>query len=192
MEPEVSVMEPEPTAAASSRSRLEQAAAANFQFLWRTVRRLGVSPDAAVDDAVQRVFEAAARKCELIQPGRERAFLFKAAVLVAAEERRAGRRARALDDAAELDAAADPRPLPDQLLDERRRRALLDQALEALDADTRAVFVLFELEGLTSTAIAALLDVPVGTVASRLRRARQQFHAEVRRIRLRHPEGDPR
>jgi RNA polymerase sigma-70 factor (ECF subfamily) len=44
--------------------------------------------------------------------------------------------------------------------------------------------VLFELEGFSSIEIAKLLEIPVGTVASRLRRAREQFRAGAGRIEL--------
>jgi RNA polymerase sigma-70 factor (ECF subfamily) len=45
------------------------------------------------------------------------------------------------------------------------------------------VFVLYELEGLSMAEIAGLLELPPGTVASRLRRAREEFHAQARRLR---------
>jgi RNA polymerase sigma-70 factor (ECF subfamily) len=51
-----------------------------------------------------------------------------------------------------------------------------------LPDDTRPVFVLYELEGLTMDEIAACLEVPAGTVASRLRRAREAFQAAVARV----------
>ena len=41
--------------------------------------------------------------------------------------------------------------------------------------DFRNVFVLFELECMTMTEIAHVLSIPAGTVASRLRRARELF-----------------
>jgi len=44
------------------------------------------------------------------------------------------------------------------------------------------VFVLFELDGFSSPEIAQMTDVPLGTVASRLRRAREEFRAVARRI----------
>jgi RNA polymerase sigma-70 factor (ECF subfamily) len=46
----------------------------------------------------------------------------------------------------------------------------------------RAVFVLFELEEMTLVEIATMSDTPLGTVASRLRRARQAFSKAVRRL----------
>jgi RNA polymerase sigma-70 factor (ECF subfamily) len=42
--------------------------------------------------------------------------------------------------------------------------------------------VLYEIEGLSSREIAALLEIPMGSVASRLRRAREQFREVVERI----------
>jgi RNA polymerase sigma-70 factor (ECF subfamily) len=51
--------------------------------------------------------------------------------------------------------------------------------------DLRAVFVLFELEELPTAEIASLVGVPVGTVASRLRRARGEFHRIAARLRAR-------
>ena len=58
----------------------------------------------------------------------------------------------------------------------------VQRALDGLDFDHRAVFVLYEIEGEPCDAIAAALGVPVGTVYSRLHHARQRFrdaHAEL-------------
>jgi hypothetical protein len=115
--------------------------------------------------------------------------LLKTALLIAAEERRTQRRARAVGDAIGVDELPDPQPLPDAALEARRHRELLDIVLDSLDAELRTVFVLFELEGWSSAAIAELLGIPVGTVASRLRRARESFHAEARRLRARRGLG---
>jgi RNA polymerase sigma-70 factor (ECF subfamily) len=51
--------------------------------------------------------------------------------------------------------------------------------------EARSVFVLFELEELTVPEIAAMLDLPIGTVASRLRRGRELFRAAATRMRAR-------
>src|ERR1051325_6120343 len=71
--------------------RLDQAVRDNYQFIWRSLRRLGLGSDDAVDDATQRVFEIAAKKLPSIEPGRERAFFFKTGLKVAHELRRRGR-----------------------------------------------------------------------------------------------------
>lgn len=163
---------------------LTRAAREHFQFIWRCLRRLGVQPDHAVDDAAQRVFEIAARKRHQIAPDSERAFLFKTAVLVAAEERRRRRRAlrEAPDEAALLSAPADHLE-PDEELEANRWRQRLDVVLAALPPELRTVFVLFEFERLSSPEIAELLELPVGTVASRLRRAREEFQLAAQRLR---------
>ena len=57
--------------------------------------------------------------------------------------------------------------------------------LDALPMELRAPFVLFELEEVPSAEIAAMLDLPVGTVASRLRRAREEFQKIVARVQAR-------
>jgi RNA polymerase sigma-70 factor (ECF subfamily) len=136
-----------------------------------------------VDDAAQRVFEIMARKRDQIAVGEERPFLFRTAVLVAAEERRRFRRdARQAADEQALLATPAATPEPDEALEARRWRAHLDAVLGALSPELRTVFVLFELERLSSPEIAALLELPLGTVASRLRRARAEFQASAKRL----------
>ena len=161
--------------------RLEAMARESFQFIWRSLRRLGVRASAA-DDAAQKVFEIATRRLPTIRVGAERAFLFNTAVRVAIEFRRkeASRRETA-DDA--VDEIADPALLPDETAEWKRRRQVLDDVFESMPMELRAVFVLFELEGMGTLDIAALLQIPRGTVASRLRRAREHFQEHVKRLR---------
>lgn len=151
-------------------------------FVWRSLRRLGV-PEAGADDATQQVFLVAQSKLDSIEPGRERSFLFGVAMNVAAHARRALARRREVgeDEAA---AVVDPRPLPDAALDERRARELLDEVLDAMEMDVRTVFVMFELEEMSMIEIAVVLGLPQGTVASRLRRAREDFRAHAQRLRV--------
>lgn len=150
----------------------------HFEFLWRSLRRLGV-PEADVDDAVQQVFLVAARR--EIQPGAERSFLFATALRVASHARRTLRRRRESGD--EPPDQTDVVPSPEELLDQRRARALLDEVLESLPLDVRAVFILFELEEMTVVEIAAMLGIPGGTASSRLRRGREMFQQAVARVR---------
>jgi RNA polymerase sigma-70 factor (ECF subfamily) len=161
--------------------RLE-AMAAHYQFVWRSLRRLGVG-EQWVDDTAQRVFEVAAVKLSKIKPGSERAFLFQTAVRAAMSVRRTYAQRREAMIGEELDELADPAPLPDATVDERQRRVYLDRLLETLPMDLRTVFVLFEIEGLPVPEIASMLDIPVGTAASRLRRAREIFRDQAARFR---------
>jgi RNA polymerase sigma-70 factor (ECF subfamily) len=156
---------------------------ADFDFIWRSLRRLGLD-EAAADDAAQETFVVAAKKLEKIDLGRERSFLLSTAVRLAANVRRS----RAYRDRREAAAAAPPpppdesskeivsiAPLPDEQAAQRQQLARLDEALSNLPDDLREVIVLTELEALPQPEIASLLNLPLGTVASRLRRARRDL-----------------
>lgn len=174
--------------------RVDQLVRGNYQFVWRSLRRLGVREE-SVDDAAQQVFLVAARKIDRIESGSEMAFLFGTAMRVASDFRRVSNRivARELSDDGVLEGLPDHAADPEECCEARRRRRLLDQALDALPDELRPAFVLFELEGMSSPEIADLLGIPVGTVASRLRRARELFQAQASRIRARHQhEGGTR
>ena len=163
-------------------ARLRSMRQAHFEFVWRSVRRLGV-PEADADDATQQVFIVAAGKLAAIVEGSERAFLFGAALRVASHVRRAHRRRGEVAYA--VTEPEDGSPSPEELIDRRRARALLDEVLESLPMEVRAVFVLFELEEMTLSEIAAILAIPPGTAASRLRRGRELFQSAIARIRVR-------
>ena len=159
----------------------------HFAFVWRVLRRLGLTePDA--DDAAQQVFLVAARRAADIALGSERAFLFGTAMNVAARAQRSERRRREEPDG-ELEQRRDSRPGPEELLDRRRARELLDRVLSEMSLELRVVFVLYEVEELTMIEIARLLEVPQGTVASRLRRAREDFTARVASLEARTSTG---
>ena len=64
---------------------------------------------------------------------------------------------------------------PETILVEGADRQLLKQALEELPVEFREVVILRELEGLSYKEIANIVDVPVGTVMSRLARARKRL-----------------
>lgn len=174
---------PAPIRATHANARLHAMFEREFAFVWRMLRRLGVA-EASIDDCAQQVFVVATRKVESIEHDRERAFLLGVAINVAAEARRSQAIAREQprDD---LDDAAHAAPNPEQLSDRKRALELLDQALEELPFELRTVFVLFEIEDTPTDDIASLLDIPRGTVASRLRRAREEFQAIARRLRAR-------
>ena len=157
------------------RARLEAMFVAHHRLVWRTLRRRGLSPDAA-GDATQQTFLVAAERLADINPDSERAFLVGTALRVARSlGRKTGR--WQLEDDMDLRVADARSPS-----DERAAIELCDLALSKVDPGLVEVFVLFELEGLSSPEIAALLEIPLGTVASRLRRAREQFRAVVDRL----------
>lgn len=77
-----------------------------------------------------------------------------------------------------MDYWSDPSPGPDELYRKRRLQATVEEAVEMLPERYRAVFVLRELEERSYEEIAEIADLNVGTVKSRLNRARQHF-AEI-------------
>jgi RNA polymerase sigma-70 factor, ECF subfamily len=165
-------------------ARLRAVVDAEYDGLWRALRRLGVE-SASVEDAAQQVLLVVARRLDDIPPGSERSFLLGAAVRVASDHRRKQARSREVHDDGAIEEALASTPDAEELLGATRARELLDRALEGLSADLRAVFVLFEFEQMTMAAIADTLGLPRGTVASRLRRAREAFETIAREMQAR-------
>jgi RNA polymerase sigma-70 factor (ECF subfamily) len=175
--------DPPEIAAAPAGERLLELCQREFAPVWRLLRRLGLG-QAEADDAAQQVFLVASRRLGDIEPTRERGFLFATAVHVASKSHRTRARRREVGDE-ELEERRDSIPGLEELVDRRRAREMLDEILDAMPDDLRVVFALYEIEELTMTEISQALDVPPGTVASRLRRARADFSARVGRIEAR-------
>ena len=155
-------------------SEFESAYRAHFGSVWRTVRRLGVAEKDAID-AAQEVFVIAYRRRDEFE-GRStvRTWLLGIAFRVAAARRNsATARCEELGDEA-VSRAAIARD-PETELEGRQLLRALDALLDELPIEQRAVFTMFEMEGLTGEEIAEVLGVPVGTVRSRLRLARKAF-----------------
>jgi RNA polymerase sigma-70 factor (ECF subfamily) len=156
-------------------ARASAVVAQHVDAVWRTLRRLGLRPS-ELDDGVQQVFLVLSRRLDQVEIGRERAYLLGVALRVATDYRRSHRRHP--EDATEP-ASMEQRPhdgvSPESLLDEKQRLELLDRLIAQLPEDLASVFVLHELEELTRAEISQLLAVPAGTVASRLKRARERF-----------------
>lgn len=144
---------------------------AHARFVASFLARLGI-PRADVPDLVQDVFLIAHRKGGFEPgPAKARTWLASITYRVAAGFRRKKRPAVA----AEVDSqvTADP----ELELQARRAAERIDACLEALDMNHRAVFVLFEIEGVKGAEIAEALDIPAGTVYRRLKVARERFAA---------------
>jgi RNA polymerase sigma-70 factor (ECF subfamily) len=163
--------------------RLRAAVSAHLALVWRVLRRGGLGP-ADAEDASQDVFWVLAQRLGSVPERAQRSFLVSTALRVASDRRQSKWR-RSVTGGLDSEACASEAPLPDEALDRRRAEALLDQALDTLEAPDRAVFILAELEQMTRAEVAQALEIPEGTVASRLRRARESFQVAVRRLRTR-------
>jgi RNA polymerase sigma-70 factor (ECF subfamily) len=167
----------------ASRARLRAMYEDNFALIWRMLHRLGVPPP-LVDDAASQVFLVATHKVASIHAGYERSFLLGVAVRVAADARRNRTAGREVIDP-DLEARQDPSPSASELLEDKRALEVLDAVLESMPFPLRTVFILYEIEGISTHDIAPLLNLPRGTVVSRLRRAREHFQAIAKRYRVR-------
>lgn len=169
------ITEPVPKRAAV----LERLVREQLDFIWRLLRRLGLS-EADAEDAAQQVLLIASSKLDEIQPGKDRTFLYGIALRVASNARRGERRRLRADRANGALQAARCVPggsvrWPDELAELARAQELLDQLLAELPEELARVLVLAEIEQHTTPEIAELEGIPVGTAASRLRRARSAF-----------------
>ena len=92
-------------------------------------------------------------------------------------------------EALETRAAEGPDPEQSALAGDRRRQVAA--ALAALPAEAREVLVLREIEDLSYKHIAAVLDLPIGTVMSRIARAREKLAVELKSRLERRDHGLP-
>jgi RNA polymerase sigma-70 factor, ECF subfamily len=179
--------EAEPASAplsATQAARIKGLVVEHHAFVWRSLVRLGV-PRADAEDAVQQVFMVTSRRIDDISQGSDRSFLYGVCLRVASRARRTlARRREVLGDDA-CPERVDPGTRPDDMIDRARARVLLDEILSTMPLELRSVFTLFELEQMTMIQIAGLLELPQGTVASRLRRARELFVEQRNRIEAR-------
>ena len=161
----------------------EEVYEAQFAFAWRNLRRLGVA-ESQLRDAAQDVFLVVHRRlADFEGRGSLRAWLYSIVVRVASQYRRTRLR-KDLKDTEDPDGVADTSSLgPEGNAEQNEDVRLLLTLLAELDTAKRDVFVLSDLEGLTAPEIAAVLDVKLNTVYSRLRGARQELRAalELRR-----------
>ena len=149
-------------------------------LVWRALRRLGVS-EADVEDLSQEVFVVVHRKLPTFE-GRSAlsTWIYGICVRVASDHRKRAhvRREQPTEN------PPDERHSAPQLkeLEREQARALLDRALDTLDPDKRAVFVLYEIEELDMPQVAEALSCPLQTAYSRLYAARKRVLAEMKRL----------
>lgn len=161
---------------------------AHHDLVWRCLRGLGVDPS-LVDDATQDVFMIVHRRLgDYDGHTPVRRWVLGIARNVALKYRTRAARTherRAVPEQDDvLDALPSPAaPAPDEAVAEREAADLVDRFVDALEPDQRAVFVLSEVEGMTAPEIAALLEVNLNTVYSRIRAVRRRFEQAVVRHR---------
>jgi RNA polymerase sigma-70 factor, ECF subfamily len=154
-------------------------------FVWRSLQRLGVR-ERDLEDQLQEVFIVVHRKLGSFDGSSElKTWLFGICLRIAVAHRR---RAHVRRETATFDGELPERrdsETPEQNALEREARDELEALLARLDPEKRAVFVMFEIEGLTAPEIASVMGTPLGTVYSRLAAARGELEKAAARIRRR-------
>lgn len=143
---------------------------AESSYVWNTLRRLGVQVR-DLEDITHEVFLTVHRRLADYDSTRPvRPWLFGIAYRTAARYRDLARHRREV-----FDVPAEPvdhAPGIEEQVMAQERRALLLQALDGLDLDQRAIFVMHEIDGCPMPEVALTLAVPLNTAYSRLRLAR--------------------
>jgi RNA polymerase sigma-70 factor (ECF subfamily) len=153
----------------------------HFRFVWRTLRALGVQ-ERDTPDAVQEVFIVVHRKLpEFEARAKFTTWLFSICYRVARDRRRVAHVRRELPDQDTLDARVDEADSPARQAERRQELTLLERAFATLPDEQRAVFTLFEINGVGCEEIAETLGTPLGTVFSRLRLAREALRRAIAR-----------
>lgn len=140
--------------------------------------RMLASPQAA-EDATQEAFIRAWRRIDTFRGGRFQSWLFTIVANLSRDElRRRGRRPQTSLDAARDDpdrASLDPvdeSPSPEAVAEQGDLRSLLEDALAQLPDEWREIVVLSDVQDLAYDEISRITGLPLGTVKSRLSRAR--------------------
>jgi RNA polymerase sigma-70 factor (ECF subfamily) len=162
---------------ADPKATLRQVFDEHAQYIWRTLRHLGVS-DADTPDLCQEVFLTVHRKLASFE-GRStlRTWLYGICIRVASEHRRRPyvRHEQPASEPPAADASlAHPGPEADL-----EQRSAVQRLLGVLDEDKRLVVVLYEIEGFSMKEVAQIVDCPLQTAYSRLHAGRELMLAAL-------------
>ena len=131
----------------------------------------------AEDVAQEALLRAYRRFTRLRDPSRFRAWLVRIAFRLALDQARSVRRREQRET---LWAVNTPRPTAEDIAASNEFGRRLEQAMESLPKKSRLVLLLASMDGHSLEEVAELLQVPVGTVKSRLHSARKQLAEKLR------------
>jgi RNA polymerase sigma-70 factor (ECF subfamily) len=148
-----------------------------FDFVWLSLRRLGVAP-VLLDDAAQDVFVVVHRRLHEFEFRSElKTWLFAIALRTAQSYRRQ-RQPVAVESLEQLPGAG---PSPHEALAQAEALRIMDNILSGMDEERRVLLIMVELEQIAVSEAAEVLGLKLNTAYSRLRLAREDFNAQVKR-----------
>lgn len=167
----------------SERQTFRELYAAELKYVWSSLRRLGV-PACDVEDVAHETLLSVYRRLSHYDRSRPlRPWLFGFVYRTAADYRkRSHRRHETGDGDDELEEAAYEGPNAEQEIVRRQQRALVLAALRSMPVERNAIFVMMEIDGYSAPEVSDALGIPLNTVYSRIRTARDEFTAAIRRI----------
>lgn len=171
-----------PTAQPVFATSFDQVYAEHFPFVWRCLRGLGVPPT-ALDDAAQDVFVAVHRQLPGFRgESAMRTWLYAITRHVASNHRRRDRRKTSMLQPLQPD-LTDPGPDPLERAANAEAASFVERFLAKLDTKKREAFMLAFVEEMTVPEVAAVLQIPLNTAYTRVRRARTEFQRALERRR---------
>jgi RNA polymerase sigma-70 factor (ECF subfamily) len=140
------------------------------------------SAEAAEDIAQDAVIQAFRKLNTFQRASGFYTWLYRIAFNLAVSQRRRERVHASLDEARQARGhePSDPAPGPGSRLDSQERVASVQAGLAALSEEHRAILLLREVEECSYEQIAEILELPVGTIRSRLHRARLQLRDQLK------------
>ena len=144
-------------------------------YVWRSLKHLGVL-EADIEDIAHDVFLVVARKLDGFEERSSlKTWIYGICLRTAADYRK--RAFRRYEQLGVESREPSTQPSQDRALARSRARARLEQVLNQLDEGKREVFVLYELEELSMSEVARIVECPLQTAYSRLHAARQAVRA---------------
>lgn len=169
------------TGGADDIERFRQFFRENLDYVVKSLRRLGVS-DGDCEDVAHELFLAVHQRFSEVDPSRPaRPYLFAFARRYASAYRTCAR-IRYEGHGGPPSDKPDSSPRAEEAMARREDHELVYAALDELDAERREVFVMFEIDERTLEDVAKELEIPTTTAVSRLRLARRDFEASVKRL----------
>lgn len=151
-------------------------------FVWRTLQRMGVD-ESHLEDVTQEVFVVVHRRLHTFDgSARLTTWLYGICLRVAAAWRRRAWRRHEVVTEEPPERSSQPGCSADELMQVREGQRRIRAVLDRMDVDKRAVFIMYEIEEMSTTEIATVLGIPTGTVHSRLHAAREQFQLVLSRF----------